>query len=71
MGTLQSIAKNFARTVDLKLHVNRRITALGKRNGFRIWEEDVEAASDCILADEDVEDVEGDFVEEITDDLED
>ena len=34
-------------------------------------EEDVEAASDGILPNQYVEDVEGDFVEEVADDLED
>jgi len=33
-------------------------------------EEDVEAVGDCILSYEDIEDVEGDFVEEIAHDLE-
>ncbi len=41
-------------------------------NGLNVtWEEDIEAISDCIFTDEDIEDVEGDLIEEIAHDLED
>lgn len=72
MGTLQSIAFDLSGAVGLQLDVDRSIAAFRERNRLRICnrvtgtrEEDVEAAGDRVLSNEDVEDVEGDFVEEV------
>lgn len=65
--TVQGITHYFSWTIFNKFYKNWSIAAFSEGESFRIWEKYEIAVGHLILANQDVEDVEADFIEEIRD----